>query len=346
MKGPLVTVLMPVYNAEKFVAAAIQSILDQTFPDFELLVIDDGSTDNSAAIIKSFRDDRIVYTKNETNLKLITTLNKGLELANGKYIVRLDADDLATETRIQDQVEFMEANPKVGLSGTWYEAFGSVSSIGKNPISNAEIRYMSFYQCPIIHPSTIFRTSVIRENNLRYNMGFPHAEDYELWGQFAEVSELANIPKALLKYRVHENNISKLQNETQKYNSYRIKKQLFQKVGVTASDHDLDLFQKMNHQVNILKLTELDRLGVLISKMLEGNVESQYLDQAWFADLLRKKWFETCENHSYYGFSVWKLYWKYQSIRFGLNQLKGTFKLFIKSILGHLKTVQTKINKG
>ncbi|MFT4982891.1 MAG: glycosyltransferase involved in cell wall biosynthesis, partial [Bacteroidia bacterium] len=163
---PLVTVLMPVYNAENYVETAIQSILEQTYVNFELLVIDDGSTDGSATIINGIDDSRINYVKNDVNLKLITTLNKGLKLAKGKYIARLDADDIAEKTRLQEQVDFMEANVVVGLSGTWYTAFGTVNSTVRNPTSNQDIRFMALYQCPIIHPSTIFRTSVIRDNEL------------------------------------------------------------------------------------------------------------------------------------------------------------------------------------
>lgn len=334
-EGPLVTVLMPVYNAQEFVGSAIQSILNQTYGNFELLIIDDGSTDNSSAIIHSFEDDRIVYVKNETNLKLITTLNKGLDLAKGKYIARLDADDLAMETRIEEQVNFMEQNPQVGLSGTWYEAFGSVNSIGRNPTTDAEIRYMSFYQCPIIHPSTIFRTSVIRENNLSYNMDFPHAEDYELWGRFSEVSELANIPKVLFRYRLHDANISKLENSTQKSNSYRIRKRLFQNVRVSVSDNDLDLFEKMNHQVATLKLDELTQLGDLMTNMLGGNRETLYLDHVWFSALLKRKWAETCSNHAYNGLAVWQLYWKQRDLVSDANQ-KKKLKLLAKSMWGQL----------
>lgn len=332
-EGPLVTVLMPVYNAEEFVGSAIRSITDQTYRNFELLIIDDGSTDGSAAVIQGIDDQRIVYVKNDTNLKLITTLNKGLNLAKGKYIARLDADDLAMETRLQEQVNFMEQNPQVGLSGTWYEAFGSVNSIGRNPTTDAEIRYMSFYQCPIIHPSTIFRTSVIKDNHLSYNLDFPHAEDYELWGRFSEVSELANIPKVLFRYRLHNNNISKRENQTQKSNSYRIRKRLFQNVQVSVSDNDLDLFEKMNHQVSTLKLDELTQLGDLMTKMLDGNSETFYLDHVWFSALLKQKWAETCSNHAYNGLAVWQLYWKHKGLVSDANQ-KMKLKLLAKSMWG------------
>ncbi|MFT5919102.1 MAG: glycosyltransferase involved in cell wall biosynthesis, partial [Granulosicoccus sp.] len=115
---PLVTVLLPVYNAEKFLEQAIRSVLDQTFTEFEFLIINDGSTDRSEEIIVSFNDSRIRYIKNETNLKLIKTLNKGIEFASGKYIARMDADDISLPTRFEQQVALLEKQPEIGVCGT------------------------------------------------------------------------------------------------------------------------------------------------------------------------------------------------------------------------------------
>jgi glycosyltransferase involved in cell wall biosynthesis len=333
---PLVTVLMPVYNAESYVETAIQSILEQTYVNFELLVIDDGSTDGSATIINGIDDSRINYVKNDVNLKLITTLNKGLKLAKGKYIARLDADDIAEKTRLQEQVDFMEANVVVGLSGTWYTAFGTVNSTVRNPTSNQDIRFMALYQCPIIHPSTIFRTSVIRDNELSYNMDYPHAEDYQLWCRFAEVSELANIPSILLRYRLHETNISKLENSTQSTNTIRIKTELFDKIGVQVSPSDLALFERLNHHVVNFEATELTQLGELLSKLVLANNNSNYLEPKYLSNLLSRKWYESCTNHSSLGWSSWKTFWSQPQLS-NLNSANlNTIKLFIKSIRGQL----------
>ena len=124
MTSATVTVLMPVYNGEMYLREAIDSILHQTFTDFEFLIINDGSTDNSETIILSYDDSRIRYEKNDSNLKLIATLNKGIELAKGKYIVRMDADDISIPDRIEKQVAFLEKNPDVGICGSWFTAFG------------------------------------------------------------------------------------------------------------------------------------------------------------------------------------------------------------------------------
>lgn len=335
---PLVTVLMPVYNAEEFVGTAIKSILDQTYTNFELLVIDDGSTDKSAEVINAPDDSRIRYVKNDVNVKLITTLNKGIKLAKGKYIARLDADDIAEKTRLEEQVEFMEANPSVGLSGTWYTAFGTKNSTVRNPTSNQDIRYMMLYQCAIIHPSTIFRTSVIRDNDLFYNMDYPHAEDYELWCRFAEVSELANIPSVLLRYRLHESNISKLENSTQVANTLRIKTELFEKVGINVTHSDLLLFERLNHQVVNFTALELNQLGQLLSGLILANNNSNYVSPEYLTPLLKRKWYESCMNHSFLGWKSWQTFWSISELSFSSKANLSSIKLLIKSILGQLSS--------
>jgi glycosyltransferase involved in cell wall biosynthesis len=148
--NPLVTVLMPVYNGEEFLHEAIESILKQTYLNFELLIINDGSTDSSENIILSYPDTRIRYIKNESNIKLIATLNNGFALAQGKYIVRMDADDYSVKERLQKQVAFMEANPEVTLAGSWFETIGDEPS--------RVVKYESdvnFYPVQNVVPNTV-----------------------------------------------------------------------------------------------------------------------------------------------------------------------------------------------
>ena len=331
-ESPIVTVLMPVYNAEDFVHGAIESILNQTYTEFELLIINDGSTDGTEKIINSFQDSRIRHIKNEQNLRLIATLNKGLKLAEGKYIARMDADDTSFPDRLQEQVDFMEANPEVGVCGTWYEAFGSKNSIVRYPTDHNAIKYMSLYQCPFCHPTVMFRTSIIADNKIEFDSDYPHAEDYELWGRMAKVCRLANLPKVLLKYRLHEANISKLENGTQVLNSNRIKTSLFKEIGVQVSDNDHVIFEKMNHLVRTLSIIEIERIGVILAELIQANRTSEYLDQDWAMATMQRKWFDTCSNHAYFGWNIWKLYWKQQNLQFGWAKLPQILRLLIKVI--------------
>ena len=166
---PLVTVLMAVYNGEKYLREAIESMLNQSYTNFEFLIINDGSTDSTEEIILSYRDERIRHMKNEQNIKLIASLNKGLDLAEGKYIARMDADDVSLPERLAKQVDFMERNLEYGLLGTW------VKTLGLNPdkeihfkSGHDEIRFELFFHNYLHHPTVMFRKEIIKKNNLKY----------------------------------------------------------------------------------------------------------------------------------------------------------------------------------
>jgi glycosyltransferase involved in cell wall biosynthesis len=178
-KNPKVTVLMPVYNGEKYLREAIESILNQTFIDFEFLIINDGSTDRSVEIIESYSDPRIRLVHNERNMKLIATLNKGLELARGEYIARMDCDDISLPERLAKQVAFMDANPEVGVLGT---AFQTIDSYGKSLNS------------PILGG---------------YTPEAIHVEDYDLWRRLSGVTQFSNLQDVLIYLRKHDANVTR-----------------------------------------------------------------------------------------------------------------------------------------
>jgi len=210
IKHPLISVLMPAYNAEKYIGEAISSVLNQTFGDFELIVINDGSTDKTEEIILSFSDPRIRYVKNETNLKLIATLNKGIDLANGKYIARIDADDICLPNRFEKQMDFFEKHPDYALCGSWAylinvkgEEIGQIKFIDSHNLLQISL----LFSCPVIHPSVMVRTEIFKQ--FKYSNIALHCEDIELWIRIINFGlKIANIPEYLIKYRWHDANIS------------------------------------------------------------------------------------------------------------------------------------------
>lgn len=207
---PKVSILMPVYNSEKYLTDAINSILKQTFSDFEFLVFDDGSIDNSLKIISSYSDSRIHIFKSEQNYGHIFHLNRGLEIAKGKYIARMDADDIAHPERLEYQVKFLERNSDIGVCGTWYKEFGCQNNLVKHPIDDQEIRLkLLFKSCALGHPTVMMRKLIFDTYLLKYFQSEYPAEDYWLWIRISLVSKLANIPKVLLFYRTHVNQVSK-----------------------------------------------------------------------------------------------------------------------------------------
>ena len=180
---PTITVLMVVYNAEAFLREAVDSILAQTFSDFELLVVVDGSTDSSVEILESYDDDRIVRLRNETNLGQPRARNRGLEVARGRYVAVMDGDDVAEPERLARQLSYLEGLPRVTVLGTW------VTSIDENgreigpdhtPTDPASLAWEFCWDCPLYHPTVMMRPGPIRALG-GYDQRYWTAQDYDLW---------------------------------------------------------------------------------------------------------------------------------------------------------------------
>jgi glycosyltransferase involved in cell wall biosynthesis len=202
---PAISVIMPVYNVELFVTEAIDSILNQTFSDFEFIIINDGSTDNTAKIILSYNDPRIFFINNSDNRKKIACLNEGLRIAMGDFITLMDGDDIAERTRLQKLYNFLLDNEEIGVCGTWFESFGDYSQIHKFPLTHDEIYFGLFNGCPITIP--LIRKSILVKNNINFDPNF-FSEDSYLWIRLSDLTRLANIPEVLYKYRVHSNQVT------------------------------------------------------------------------------------------------------------------------------------------
>jgi len=198
-----ISVIMPVYNGEKYLKDAIYSVLNQTLTDFEFIIINDCSTDNSFDIINSFSDDRIVVLNNEQNVGVSCSLNKGLDYAAGKYIIRMDCDDICMFERFEVQYNFMEQHDEVDICGTYFEMFGKYRKVIRFPQSNEKIKAELLIHNCIAHPTVCMRRSFIEQNNIRYNILYISAQDYELWLRIFKFTQFANIPQILLKYRIH-----------------------------------------------------------------------------------------------------------------------------------------------
>jgi glycosyltransferase involved in cell wall biosynthesis len=212
---------MPAYNAGQFIEDAIKSILQQTFNDFEFIIIDDGSTDNSSEIISSFHDPRIRYIKNEKNSGLIKSLNNGISLAKGKYIARMDADDIALKERFEKQIAFLENNPDHGLVGTNARSIDHQGEFLQNivyPETDELIRKKMLVLSPFGHYSVMIKRSVLTDNNILYKEEFKHAEDYELWIDLSPYTKFHNLNEFLMLYRTHPESVSIKHRETQQKN--------------------------------------------------------------------------------------------------------------------------------
>ncbi len=208
---PYVSVLMPVYKTNTlYLKEAIESILSQTFEDFEFLILDDCPEDkNCEEIIKRYPDKRIKYFRNDENLGISHTRNKLLDMAQGKYLAIMDHDDISLPERFEKEIKFLDANPDYGVCGCQHTLM-SDNSIVKRPVTDFEIKQMlsSSLCCPLHHPCTMIRRSVMVDNDIRYEDIFTPAEDYSLWLRLAKVTKLYNLPDVLFHYRNFNNTTS------------------------------------------------------------------------------------------------------------------------------------------
>jgi len=224
--SPKISVVMSVYNDEKYLREAIESILNQTFTDFEFIVVDDGSSDGSADIIKSYKDPRIRFFKHE-NHGLVYSLNRGIREGSGEYIARMDADDISLPQRLEKQVGFLEKHTDIGIVGTWAIKIteeGEDIYIAQMPQSDLEARELLAKSSPFFHGSVMFRRALF-DSCGPYPEAMKEWEDWILWHQFAAKTKLANIGEALYKHRKRSNaptnwtsnDIKRLRNISYKY---------------------------------------------------------------------------------------------------------------------------------
>lgn len=293
---PKVSVIMPVYNGEEYVSQAIESILNQTFADFEFIIIDDGSTDHSLDIIKTYMDPRIVLVSNESNLTLIPTLNKGLNLARGEYIACMHADDISLPERLMRQVKFMDQHPNIAVCGTWVETFGECEpSFWRFTTPPDEVKCMLLFGCCIAHPSVMLRRSLI-EAGIRYSPLYPNGEDYALWVRIAEHHEIANIPEILIKYRRSENQLSTKYAELEMRMTLKIQREQINALGIAPTEEECLLHWAVGTSQFIPTISFANSVAAWFNKLKEGNSRYHYYPEPAFSNYLRIYWKGVCNS--------------------------------------------------
>lgn len=198
--SPIVTVLMPVYNAENYLREAIDSMLVQTLKNFEFLIIDDGSKDTSIAIIESYSDPRIRLVKNDANMGISKTLNRGIEMASCEYIARMDADDVSYPERLRKQYHYMLANPDCALLSTWAKMVDETGEHIRTEKYRSRLHYYNLtFECWMYHPTVMYKKSAVMNVGM---YAIPYAEDFELFWQLSRKYKIACLEEVLLDYRV------------------------------------------------------------------------------------------------------------------------------------------------
>ncbi len=287
MKPPLVSVIMPTYNVEKYVEEAVNSILNQTFPDFEFIIVDDGSTDRSTEILRSYTDSRIQLLFNKKNEGNYPARNRGCRLAKGKYIAVMDADDIALPERLEKQVEFMEQNTDVLACGTAYRLMDR-NRVIVEPTEWDDIRYILMKTFCMLHPTLLIRKSIMKQVGY-YKTESRYAEDYNLVLRLARNGKIANITDILVNRRLHDEQISSMHKTEQNIYAGKIQLRYQHECGIFYPPKKPEQFLK--HIANYLRATvsyvtqgglHNGRLGIILFFYLyaEHNQEIEYREIA------------------------------------------------------------------
>jgi glycosyltransferase involved in cell wall biosynthesis len=296
-KHPEISVVMSVYNGARFLRESIDSVLQQSFTNFEFIIVNDGSTDESLSIIKSFNDDRILLIENEGNKGLIYSLNKGFSVAKGKYIARLDADDLCFSNRLSIQFEFMETHPEIGVVGSDYINFSSSFSRNCSTLKNPEIlKAWLLFATPLCHPSVMIRSNVLAQEINPYDQEFLHVEDYELWTRIALNTGLDNIAKPLLRYRHHPAQISQRARAEQLKGSKEIQRRYLSRLGFRFVESDIDLHNYISSGIKIQSSEKLFEIRNWLENLRQQNETTQVFNSTAFTHVLGRIFYEVCGN--------------------------------------------------
>ena len=286
---------MPVYNGEQYLREAMDSILNQTFRNFEFLIIDDGSIDHSLEILKSYDDTRIKIEENGKNLGLIATLNKGLRMARGEYVARMDCDDISLPDRLEKQVEFMEVHPEIGVCGTWFKSFtDSWNAIVTHPTTSEIIKSKLFFDNFLGHPTVLMRMSAIEKYGLCYDPAHLYAEDYGLWVTCSFLFPLANLPEVLLHHRDIPSSITQSNRLRQIATVMEININNLARLGISEVDKEiLALHQQIVfNSHNFTNWDSVMKANAWLLKIQAANALTQCYPEPYFSFVLAEKWNE------------------------------------------------------
>ncbi|MBA4388122.1 MAG: hypothetical protein C0404_09085 [Verrucomicrobia bacterium] len=335
MTTPRVSIIMPMHNNRAYVRTAVESMLNQSFGDFEFIIVDDASTDDSASIVRSFADSRIRLVTNSENRGVAASLNIGIDSAKGEYLARMDADDVSMPDRLFRQVAFLDANRGVGICGSWILCFNEDRShLFRYPTGADCVKAFLLLGNPLAHPSVCMRRDLLRNSGLRYNEETAAAQDYEFWTRCAAFTEMDNLAVPLLRYRVHSGSVTQSRgSKSDEYATAVVASQLG-KLSATFSAEEISFHRRVGHGAGVGTREELDRVEEWLGKLRTLNAGQRIWPQRGLEEALGFVWFRVCQNSTGLGLWAWLRYRSsglsqfhrlavHERCLFGLGCLKG-----------------------
>ena len=332
---PQITVLMPAYNAELYIGEAVASILAQSYTDFELLIINDGSTDKTVEIVRGFSDERIRLFSNDSNLGIVSSLNHGIELARGAYIVRMDSDDISRRERLARQITFMNSHTQLGISGTWIRLFGKQPGwVVKSPVGQENVLAYTIFDNPMFHPTVIMRSSLIKKFNLRYDHEFSRTEDYRFWQQGSRFFPMDNLSEPLVNFRVHEKSVTATTEDVMRKQTNAILRQQLLKIGIEPTEAELESHHTISRGYRLKSNSAVLYSENWLLKLRRNNQQMGYVNDYAFLNVLGMIWFRLCLNSSPLGWWILRRYCR-SPLSLGYKPDWQEYLRFISSIAFH-----------
>lgn len=334
INSPKVTVFMPAYNAQNFIAQSIESVLEQTFENFELLIINDGSTDDTMKIASSFSDKRIRVINNQKNSGLVSVRNQGIKESLGEYIAFLDADDIALKNRLQIQTRFLDSHNEIALVGGAVslidEKGWSLNTVWKSNLETQDYPVALMFRNRFAQSSVMVRKASLGDDP--YRDGFAPSEDYDLWVRLSQSKGLFNLPDVIVLYRVNKNGASKT-GQTKKDAAIKtIQTKQFESLGISPTEEELQINYKQFAGPNVSDF--LNKKSAWLNKLLEANKTQNHFPADRFTKLVGLEWQESCYANYHVGLAAYKSYLnsKLSKIKFNGKILKN-LKFIIKCMM-------------
>lgn len=319
MSTPRVSVIMPVFNTERFIAASIESVLAQTFADFELILVDDGSTDRSREIIQSYRDPRVRAFRNPQNLGAAGAKNHALQHAQSEVLAFLDSDDLADQTRLARQISFLGRNPDIHILATQIEVIDENGTVIERPCRvsrvSAEIPATLLFENCIAQSSVMVRKSILPTSPFRAE--FEPAEDYDLWARLVTKARFAQMNETLVKYRIQASGVSVRRADQMKQSVRAVRAEQLRRLGI---EPEIELHSRISKWPLDASADQLNQAEAWLLALCDANDRSQIYDRTAFRKVLSEYWFRLCRDSWLLGLPTWTTFHKSPLNRTSLRQ--------------------------
>lgn len=339
--APELSVVMLVYNSEKYLEEAVTSVLEQTFTNFEFIIINDGSTDQSLRIIKSFSDQRIKVINNPENIGIPRSRNIGLKSASGKFLAWVDSDDIVIRQRFEKQISFLKEHPGYGVCGTWQKRFGGTKEfVARVSCDPESIKAKLLFKTSILNPTSMWNIHVIRKFHLTFNEELPISEDFDFYQRAAYLFPMANLPEVLHLYRASETSIMKkfdFRQDAYKKIHNHIYRRAIGKLGLTTGEEELRIHGLIASEELCDNFGDYRKSFEWLKTLKKQNNRKQIYNNRAFRKILGEEFFFISKKSSQSGIGVFFFYlWNCRG-NFSYANIYKIFKLAVRCVIRYNK---------